>query len=950
MKNIVPKSPRASRMLPILVMVPLCHVYAGLNISSPPMVEPFTGTPSTTNWAVNWKTLSVGTASTSSSTDLLDAAVISNTDASLVNTAIGTSGSLPPNANAIARWNSGAFIQTRPTGNDYTLLLVTMTNATGGDLSKVQVIYDYSKTHATDVDPAAEVIKGLRAYVSLTGTPGSWVLVPELSRDAAGSIEGPEVVTANIPLTSALPNGGTVYLLWADQNSAGGDSSYHIDNFRAGPGTESAIDAAVSNVVRNPGASLSDPADDTVTFTLKVNGSGAVSPAGFFISSPSPLIGMAGAYGVEKTFTDVPYSAFTNGHLPLVIADAATASTTTTASVLPNRVIGFNTLTNTPILSTGSLPNAWVIDETARTLTMNSGGGGSEKFVRSEVIDLTTLGAVQISAVVEAKDTTTGFEAADTFVAELIVDGATAAISLITPYDKDGSGKMNGGAADPAADEFNKDKLSDGPYDSSFPLSYALPASANSVQLVIRGVNDSGNETLVVKNITIETPTPQLQVIQGTKIPDNHGTSDPSDDTFTVQLTVNPFTTGASTGYNSSVAPASVLYSATNPVTFGPLPASGTQTITLTDKLNPAITTTIEVTPPATNPLYVVGQVNIGGVPRDLLSLSNVAPATEWVNDAALRTLVMTNGNGATDKVVQSEVIDLSGVGAVNFSAVLRAAETSTASNFERADRFKAELIIDGGTPINLISAYDTGNGLPATGAGGGANGAPDGYINGYDGVANGVDAVTGVTYLTAAEDYDAHIDRDEFNTVTPKQNFATQLDNSFPLTYAIPAGANSVQLKVYGANISGTETFTVSDVLFTTGETLVDTDTDGIPDAYEDANGLDRNSASDRDKDLDGDGRTNYQEYLAGTAANNAASVLKILDGTFNATTGALTLSWTSVQGKRYRAQYSADLQTWTNYGVGIVTGGAGSSTNVTIPGTGPVTGKGFIRVQVVP
>lgn len=48
------------------------------------------------------------------------------------------------------------------------------------------------------------------------------------------------------------------------------------------------------------------------------------------------------------------------------------------------------------------------------------------------------------------------------------------------------------------------------------------------------------------------------------------------------------------------------------------------------------------------------------------------------------------------------------------------------------------------------------------------------------------------------------------------------------------------------------------------------DSDGDGIPDRYEVSFGLNPVSGSDRDLDLDGDGWTNYQEYLYGFAAND--------------------------------------------------------------------------------
>jgi hypothetical protein len=52
-----------------------------------------------------------------------------------------------------------------------------------------------------------------------------------------------------------------------------------------------------------------------------------------------------------------------------------------------------------------------------------------------------------------------------------------------------------------------------------------------------------------------------------------------------------------------------------------------------------------------------------------------------------------------------------------------------------------------------------------------------------------------------------------------------------------------------------------------------IDTDGDGLDDAWESTHGLNPNNAADAATDLDGDGLTNLQEYLLGTNPNAAAA-----------------------------------------------------------------------------
>lgn len=99
---------------------------------------------------------------------------------------------------------------------------------------------------------------------------------------------------------------------------------------------------------------------------------------------------------------------------------------------------------------------------------------------------------------------------------------------------------------------------------------------------------------------------------------------------------------------------------------------------------------------------------------------------------------------------------------------------------------------------------------------------------------------------------------------------------------------------------------------------------------------------------DADGDGRTNYEEYLAGTDPKNANSRLTVktfapLPG------GGLTLTWDTVTGKTYSVERSTSLSPnqWTVLQPNVQGDGTIKSYSDTNPGTAT---RLFYRIAVSP
>jgi hypothetical protein len=157
-------------------------------------------------------------------------------------------------------------------------------------------------------------------------------------------------------------------------------------------------------------------------------------------------------------------------------------------------------------------------------------------------------------------------------------------------------------------------------------------------------------------------------------------------------------------------------------------------------------------------------------------------------------------------------------------------------------------------------------------------------------------------------------------NNASYKTQWLSQADGSFPANVWLPAV--SWDLTVTNAGYSNWVKAPLLGVLAFGSVTNVGTmwlgpavsNGYGFPDAWLRQYGL---VAGSRTRDSDGDGMSDWNEYLSGTDPTNAASVLKVSLAA-SPSTNAPILRWPAVAGRSYEVEGSPDLRTNAWSGVG--------------------------------
>lgn len=344
-----------------------------------------------------------------------------------------------------------------------------------------------------------ETFDSCTLQLSLNGAPFSSILgAADTDNDGrlTGGVELPAaaLITRTFNLSQMIPAGTTSARVRLIGNSNSGSETFVLSNLVIEVPQPAVFVTAPSNITRvenGPG-----PADDTVTFDVTVTGE--FGGAGWTVDgSTTPA---AGAFGPITLSAPAGLAI-----LPLTFRDATFPAATATLNVpLPGpwRIGTIDKGTGPQPVYNEALPApdaAWVVQQDPPVIRMNDGDllGIGDKSIATEVLTLTgTTSALRVSATLSIRDTSAGFEPADNFLAYLILNGDTAnPVSIVTPYDVDFSGRMDGAELCPAP------LVNPTIQEFSYPLTGFIPAGTTSVQLVLTGLCDSTNETMTVSGI-----------------------------------------------------------------------------------------------------------------------------------------------------------------------------------------------------------------------------------------------------------------------------------------------------------------------------------------------------------------------------------------------------------------------------------------------------------------
>ncbi len=196
---------------------------------------------------------------------------------------------------------------------------------------------------------------------------------------------------------------------------------------------------------------------------------------------------------------------------------------------------------------------------------------------------------------------------------------------------------------------------------------------------------------------------------------------------------------------------------------------------------------------------------------------------------------------------------------------------------------------------------------------------------------------------------------RDHFGAVyavTGSAGQATGGSLNHPAHYISLNNLGSLVLDVNGTRLDATflrENSSTPDTFTLIKQGAADSDSDGIPDEYEIAHGLNRSDPADAALDSDGDGVSNLKEFILATASNVPDRYAFFT--TYNSLAGTATVTFPTTTGRTYRVLHSANLLSWSPASAIITGTGAAMvwTDDGTTTGTAPsVAERRFYRIEV--
>ncbi len=249
----------------------------------------------------------------------------------VLQTAVGAAS--PANQLTNALWSSpGQYLQTRPTGNRFTTLMAKFVNGSGTNASEIGISYLTAMLGAAAPEDAG---LGERVYFSLSGALNSWTNLASLNSTST-NLSG--VLATNLAIN--WTNGGSLYLLWIDDNASGltADMAYQIDNFslRINAGLPPVLAAFINTPASNSLHVSTAPVTATATavygtpphsieyFTNSGAGNTVFASAGSSGTAPFTVaLGnlTAGTYNIYAVVTDAQPSSATSFTNTFFVAD-----------------------------------------------------------------------------------------------------------------------------------------------------------------------------------------------------------------------------------------------------------------------------------------------------------------------------------------------------------------------------------------------------------------------------------------------------------------------------------------------------------------------------------------------------------------------------------------------------------------------------------------------------